>query len=265
MKIRLLIISICIGLIAGIAFAEDWLIDYGNVSDPVRLQTLLENRMGGLTGSKLTFPSGASGNNQYISGATARAFTFNDGYSTAEDLTLTFSSNALAVTSSTGVVTINLGTIAVTRTAQQYSQSIAGCKAGTTAGWVVNVGNNVSLATLPQSQTGSTLIVPVTIPLKIGCTITAFSVNGQIDSAGNTVTLDADLRKITEATAGYTDASVGAITQISKTADYKVIDSKSGLTEVVAADETFYVLLTATTGETCDIEIAGITVTITEN
>ena len=111
MKIRLLIISICIGLIAGIAFAEDWLIDYGNVSDPVRLQTLLENRMGGLTGSKLTFPSGASGNNQYISGATARAFKLNDGYTTAEDLTLTFSSNAAALTSSTGVVTFGFGAV----------------------------------------------------------------------------------------------------------------------------------------------------------
>jgi hypothetical protein len=154
---------------------------------------------------------------------------------------------------------------AVVRASQQYVQSTAYCKVGATAGWTVGAADDVSLVTLPQSQTASTLVIPVTIPLKVGCTITAFSLNGQIDSAGGAVTLDADLRKITEAEAGYADASVGAITQIAKTADYKVTDAKTSLAEVVAADESFYVLVTGTTAATTDIEIAGITVTITEN
>jgi hypothetical protein len=78
------------------------------------------------------------------------------------------------------------------------------------------------------------------------------------------VTLDADLRKHTEAEAGYADASIGAITQISKTADYKVVDAKSGLAEVVAADESYYILVTGTTAGTTDIEIASVTVTVSE-
>ena len=117
---------------------------------------------------------------------------------------------------------------------------------------------------LPASQTSKNIVIPITIPLKIGWTITAFTINGQIDSGGNTATLDADLRKHTEATAGYTDASIGAITQISKTADYKIIDSKGSLAEVVAADESYYILVTGTTAGTTDIEIASITVTVSE-
>jgi hypothetical protein len=160
--------------------------------------------------------------------------------------------------------TFLLDTSAV-RTSQQYVQTIAYAKLGATgAGWVIGAADNVCLVTLPQSLSGEVLIVPVTVPLKVGYTITAFSLNGHIDSAGNTVTVDADLRKHTEATAGYADASIGAITQISKTADYKIIDSKTGLAEVVASDESYYIKITATTGATCDVEIASVTITVSE-
>jgi hypothetical protein len=153
----------------------------------------------------------------------------------------------------------------VNRTSQQYVQSIAYAKLGASgAGWVIGAADSISLATLPQSQTAENIVIPITIPLKVGWTITAFSLNGQIDSAGGAVTLDADLRKLTEATAGYADASIGAITQIAKTADYKVVDAKSSLAEVVAADESYYILVTGTTAATTDIEIASITITVTE-
>lgn len=167
----------------------------------------------------------------------------------------------------TGIGGITMGG-SLTRTSQQYVQSIANCKVGATAGWVVGAADNLSLATCPVNKTASTLVVPITIPLKVGYTITGYTINGQIESDGNSVTLDADLRKHTEATAGYADASVdgsGAMSQLAKTADYKIVDGKSSITEVVAADESYYLLITATTAAVgVDIEIAGITVTVSE-
>lgn len=141
-----------------------------------------------------------------------------------------------------------------------------GAKIGATAGWTLGGGavNAGLTATLPASQTASTLVIPIP-GLKVGDTITAFSVVGQIESAGATATLDADLRKLTAAAADVVDASVGAITQVSVTADAIVSASKSSLTEVVAADETFYVLLTGTTAALTDIALQGITITVTES
>lgn len=140
-----------------------------------------------------------------------------------------------------------------------------GAKIGGTAGWTLGGGtvNTGLCATMAASQTAGKLVIPIT-GLKVGDIITAFSVVGQIESAGGTVTLDADLRKHTAAAADVADASVGSITQISKTADYAISDAKTGLTEVVAADETFYVLLTGTTAASTDIALQGITLTVTE-
>lgn len=147
---------------------------------------------------------------------------------------------------------------------KQYIQSKGYVKVGTTAGWAVGSADNLCLATLPQSQTASTLVIPVVVPLKVGDIIIAFSIVGQIESAGGAVTLDANLRKHTSAAADVADASIGSITQIAVTADAIVSASKSGLSEVVAADETFYVLITGTTAATTDIAIQGITVTVQE-
>ncbi|MDD5010490.1 MAG: hypothetical protein PHQ00_00030 [Phycisphaerae bacterium] len=173
---------------------------------------------------------------------------------------------------STGTTNIKAGTGginftgSVIRTGQQYVQTIGYCKVGSTGGWVVPAAADAAhLATLPQSQTASTLVIPINIPLKVGYTITAWTINGQIDSGGNTATLDAKLYKHTEATAGFANAAIGSgMAQLSKTADYKVVEGESGLSEVVAADESYYLLVTGTTAATTDIEIAGITVTVSE-
>lgn len=155
----------------------------------------------------------------------------------------------------------------VVRTSQKRIVSAAGCaKAGATAGFVVAAGDNVALVTCPQSQTGSTLVVPIT-GMKVGDTITSFHLIGQIESGGNAVTVDAALRKMTAAAADVTDASVGAITQLSVTADTIMSESntnKASLTEVVGADETFYVLITVTTGASTDVALHGVAVTVTE-
>ena len=138
-----------------------------------------------------------------------------------------------------------------------------GAKIGTTAGWEIQTNDNLGLiATCPASRAAATLVITIT-GLTVGDEIHAFSVVGQIESAGNTVTLDANLRKHTAAVGDVADASVGTITQISVTAD-AIISSSKTVTEVVAADETFYVLLTATTGVLTDIALQGITITVSE-
>ncbi len=140
----------------------------------------------------------------------------------------------------------------------------SGAKIGTIAGWIIQTNDNLGLAASCQASiTAATLVIPVP-GLTVGDKITAFSVVGQIESGGNTVTLDANLRKMTAAAADVADASVGAITQISVTADTIISSAKTGLTEIVAANETFYILLTATTGVLTDIALQGITITVSE-
>lgn len=132
-------------------------------------------------------------------------------------------------------------------------------KAGATAGWTT--ANDNGSTTCPQSQTASTWIIPI-MGLNVGDVITAFRVSGQIESGGNAVTLDADLRATTAAAADLTDASLGAITQISKTADYLINDSKTLATaETVTSGKSYYVLLTATTAAATDIALQGVQVT----
>ena len=55
------------------------------------------------------------------------------------------------------------------RTGQQYVQAAAGsCKVGATAGWTVAAAANTALVTLAASQTASTLVIPIRVPLKVG-------------------------------------------------------------------------------------------------
>ena len=179
-------------------------------------------------------------------------------------------SKAVVLDASKGISTITSATIttltltnAAVVAGQEYQLAMAGAKVGATAGWVVKGAADLYEATCPASQTASTLVIPVG-GLKVGWTITGFKIAAQIESAGNTVTLDADLRKQTNAAGDPTDASVGAITQVSVTADTASAAEKTGLTEVVAADEWLYILITATTAAATDIRFLGCTVTVTE-
>ncbi len=151
----------------------------------------------------------------------------------------------------------------IVRTGQEYQVS-GTPKVGATAGWVVAGATNLAEATLPASQTGSTMVLPVR-GLKIAWTVTAFKCVAQIESAGGTVTFDANLRKLTNAAADPTDASLGSITQVSATADTAVASSHTLATpEVLAADEWLYLLITATTAASTDIRFLGCTVTVSE-
>lgn len=163
-----------------------------------------------------------------------------------------------------GVLTPSGG---IARTSQKTLLS-SHAKVGTTAGFVVDANNDLGLlATLPASQSASTLVIPIS-GLKVGDTITSFHLVGQIESAGGTVTVDADLRKLTAAAADVTDASIGAITQLSVIADTVMSSANTAKTlataEVVAEGETFYILVTATTAGSTDIALQGVAVVVTE-
>lgn len=136
-------------------------------------------------------------------------------------------------------------------------------KVGTTAGWTVGAANNLPyMGTVAASQTAATLVVPID-GLKVGDTITGFKVVGQIESAGNTVTIDANLRAITAVAGEPTDTSVKSITQVSVTADTILNDSATASYAVVAT-QTPYLLITGTTGASTDVILMGATVTVTE-
>jgi hypothetical protein len=135
-----------------------------------------------------------------------------------------------------------------------------GAKVGGTAGFVVAAAANTFLITCPASQTGSKLIVPVS-GLNVGDVIYGFHLVGQIESAGGTVTVDAELRKQTAAAADVVDASVASITQLSVTADAIMSSAntqKAGLNVTVAEDETYYLIVTATTAASTDIALQGV-------
>lgn len=172
---------------------------------------------------------------------------------------------AIDVKNSSGTSVYSVGpTGGVVRTGLQSIYSLAGAKVGAGAGWTVGAAANIYQATMAAGQTAGTLVIPVG-GLKVGDTITAFSVYGQIESAGNGVTVDADLRAQTNVAADPTDASIGAITQVSVTADTAMAAAKTGLTETVAATKAYYILVTATTGASTDIRLLGYTLTVTSS
>lgn len=144
-------------------------------------------------------------------------------------------------------------------------------KVGATAGWVVGAANNLgTLATLPAGQTNSTLVVPLSgLQFAYAHTINAFFLLGQIDSAGNTATLDASLRRLTSTVSGVTDNLVASITQISVTSDTAIQNSNSQKTlvspETIAEINTYYLLITGTTAAVTSIVLQGVVVLYTES
>lgn len=139
-------------------------------------------------------------------------------------------------------------------------------KAATATGWATAAVDELPLATLAASKTGSKLLIPIP-NLVVGDVITGFHLIGQIESAGGTVTLDCDLRKTTAAAADVTDASIATMTQLSVTADTAVTVSntaKTGLSETVAADCSYYLLIAGTTASSTDIALQAAAVTVTK-
>ena len=140
-------------------------------------------------------------------------------------------------------------------------------KIGAGAGFAVDAADNKnSLARCPASQTAATLVVPLSV--RVGDVLTGYYLVGQIESAGGIVTVDAALRKQTAAAADLTDAAVtsGGITQLSVTADTIISATNAGVTGLavtVAANETYYVLITVTTAASTDVDLQSVNLTKT--
>jgi len=117
-------------------------------------------------------------------------------------------------------------------------------------------------ATLAASATGASCTLPVT-GLQLGDVITAFKVIAQIESAGNTATLDADLRELRNVAAEPTSHSIGAITQVSVTADTAAAAAKTGLSFTVVTGKNVFALITGTTAANTDVQLLGVEVVVT--
>lgn len=137
-------------------------------------------------------------------------------------------------------------------------------RVGATAGWVLGAVDTGVMGTVAASQTAGTLVIPIS-GLHVGDTITGFKVHAQVESGGNTVTIDGDLRNIDNTAADPVDASIQTMTQVSVTADTAVAQDTTGISHVVLATDSYYILLTVTTGAATDIQLINVTVTVTQS
>lgn len=184
------------------------------------------------------------------------------GTATAEKAVVLDASKGIATITSATITTLT--TSSIIRAGEVRIVPAWFGKAGAGAGWVVD-GADDGLARLPAGQTDATLVIPIT-GLKVGDTVTAVGVNGQVESAGNNVTCVMSVRKATAAAGDFTDAEIGTDNVGTLTADTALSAANlgvSGLTEVLAATEYLYVLITATTAASTDIAIANLLVTVT--
>lgn len=142
-----------------------------------------------------------------------------------------------------------------------YVPAFPGSQGSSTTGWVAT-GNDTTAVTLAASQTAEIFVFPIE-GLQLGDTIVSYKVIGQIESAGGSVTLDADMRKLVNAAADPADSSIGAITQVAVTADTAVASSKTLATaELIASGDHVYMLVTGTTAGSTDIQLLGVEVVV---
>jgi len=156
----------------------------------------------------------------------------------------------------------------IVRTGQERVACGGYSKVGATAGWsvgggAVDTGLRGTVAAQGAFPQAATLVVPC-FGLKVGDTITGFEVVGQVESAGNTVLVDADLRVHEAAAADVSDISLATITQVSAVAD-QVLAETATVSTVVTDSMSFYVLLTGTAMTSTDIALQGVNITVTEN
>lgn len=171
-----------------------------------------------------------------------------------------------AFTSGTAVTTLSDPTPKLAR--KRLYQAAGLAKVGGAAGWVVAVGDNISLVTCPASQTASKLIMPIPF-LKIGDKIISFHLVGRTNSAGGAITVDADLRIQTATAAATTDTSLGTITQLAVTA--QTLMSEANTKKILPGPyvmgplDVAYVVCTATTAASTDIAVEGVCITLVES
>ena len=162
-------------------------------------------------------------------------------------------------------ITLNKADGSFQRNEQVYHVPItSGFTGGTSSLGYVKNGRDYSSVTLAQNATADTWVVALP-RLHNGDVITSIGIHGQLDSAGNAGTIDYELRSITPTTAGHTDASIQAGTQIAKSADYLVNETTALTTPYKIIDEaSIYILITCTTAATVTVELTDIHITINQ-
>lgn len=114
-------------------------------------------------------------------------------------------------------------------------------------------------ARCPASQTAAVWVIPLT-GLRRGDRITSFTIVAQVESGGNTVTIDAALSSLTNAASDPTSAVLESMSQVSVTADtaVSVATSVDPVATVDVADDVFYrIVVTVTTGASTDVRLLG--------
>lgn len=135
-------------------------------------------------------------------------------------------------------------------------------KVGATSGWTVRAAADAWLSTVAQSQTAATLVLPIP-GLKRGDAIVGWHLIGQIESGGNTVTVDSALNRHDAVAADVTTTAVASATQLSVTGDRAMTETntkkalESYQHQIVDDGETYFLLLTVTTGASCDVALQG--------
>lgn len=141
--------------------------------------------------------------------------------------------------------------------------SVVNCNVGTPidADWVIQADGTYML---DQNLGAKVMLYPIT-GLNVGDQIKAFRILGSCNgTSGNAGVVDADLRRNLKGAGAITDASVGAITQVSNEADTALDEEKTGLNHAVADDYQYYVKVTGTCADNaaCDIFIQGIEIDV---
>ena len=156
------------------------------------------------------------------------------------------------------------------RKARRYNIAVVGQgKVGATAGWVITGATDIGHATLPASQTSSTLVVPLP-PLAIGSKIRGLYACGQVESAGNNAALTLALKKQQNVAAANSVSEVGTKSTGNIAADAVLDDSNTaiaatgGINEEVKAGFNYYALITATTAASTDIDLTHLVLTVDE-
>lgn len=117
---------------------------------------------------------------------------------------------------------------------------------------------------LDQNQSSKVILFPIS-GINVGDQIRSFRVLGSCNGTTSAAAvLDADLRRNLKGAGAITDASVGAITQVSNEADTALDAEKTGLNHTVADDYQYYVKVTGTCADNaaCDIFLQGIEVDV---
>jgi len=135
-------------------------------------------------------------------------------------------------------------------------------RAVTASGWVETTAGVFSLATNLSSK-----VLMISLPnLPVGRHISGFRVLGALGATtANATVIDAALHKVTKGAGAVTDSEVGAITQVSVTAD-TALDAEKVFTrsELITDNYQYYVKITGTTANNvaCDVAITGVEVDI---